>query len=177
MFNPHRKNRDRIWRQVFVVRIMKLAYKMYTTSNVSMLTGNYLDQVNDLTVNGPGAEMTLQRTYNSVAGKEATIIGRGWRLNYDSSVKEVSDAGKVTATMLNVRTEPFGTIITAISRNTEVTYLEKNGAQASDGGYWHYVRLADGRMGYVAAKYMEDISGIEVTYGSGTKITFTEEKG
>ena len=155
------------------------AKRMYT-AKVNRLTGNYMEQVEDLNVQSPGGGLSLQRTYNSAAGDEKTLVGRGWRLNYDSSVKIVDSAAsevktaKVTATALNVRQEPMGEIITVLNRNTEVFYLEAN-KRTLNGKDWYYVQLRDGRQGYVAAWYLEEISGIEVTYGSGTKIIFEKE--
>jgi YD repeat-containing protein len=151
------------------------AVNLYTLANANMLTGNYMDQKEDLAIDGSRPDMKIERTYNSAA-KDVTAIGRGWRLNYDSSLRvmegENAVSGKVIASSLNVRTRPYGTILTTLGRGKEVTYLSKNAVKDSDGKYWHFVELQDGVKGYVASWYISDIKGVEVTYGSGTKIIF-----
>ena len=154
------------------------AVRLYTQANANMLTGNYLEQAEDMAIDGPGPELKLERTYNS-ADKDVTTIGRGWRLNYDSKLRVIDGAyavsGKVIANNLNVRTYPYGTILTTLGKGKEVTYITKNAEKDSDGKDWHLVRLQDGVTGYVASWYISDISGVEVTYGSGTKILFDKK--
>ena len=153
----------------------------YTVAGLQFSPGssisNFTEQVEDIRIESNVLPMSFSRTYNSGLNYEKTMVGNGWRTNYDSSVSKVQESGKVIAGALNVREEPWGEISTQISKNTIVKYLYKNAALQSDGRYWHYVQLPDGTKGYVAAWYIQDITGLEVTYSSGSRTVFENENG
>jgi len=153
------------------------ASKTYTESGRNMITGDYSDQVGDLKIDGPGPGLQLIRTYNSGAGFEATDIGSGWRLNYDSSVTELVSKGIVTVGSLNIRQKPWGKVIKTVSRNTIFEYINKN-IKASDGSLWHQIKCEGGVTGYVYAAYVTEITpgGVKVTYGSGTGAVYDKKE-
>lgn len=147
---------------------------LYSKAHTNLLTGNFIEQASDIQINSTGPDLEIQRTYNSEAGNEKTMLGNGWRLNYDSHAEAVSQYGKVTASALNVRTDA-GIENTRIAVLAYGTFVRLTGENKTDnlGRTWYGVELQDGRPGYVASWYIRTIqNGVRITYGSGTKIVF-----
>ena len=150
------------------------ARRLYTNAHTNLLTGNFAQQTEDIRINSTGPDLAVERTYNSEDGKTKTMLGNGWRLNYDSTVKEISAYGRVIASGLNLRAEP-GTgkpVVTVLQWGTEVSITGDGGTV--DGYSWSKVKLSDGREGYAASTYIDSAigAGAELTYGSGTRAVF-----
>ncbi|MBA4320149.1 MAG: hypothetical protein C0412_17250, partial [Flavobacterium sp.] len=151
------------------------ARSLYLKSNVNILTGNFIQNITDIKLDNPAISLLLERTYNSDSGNEKTIIGNGWRLNYDTKIRimESGTYATVTASTLNVRDPQSMNIITSLSNGAKVKYIQKN----INGTNWHSVMTSDGRTGLVSASGVQDVpdNSVEVTYGSGTKAVFDFE--
>ena len=150
------------------------AKKLYANTNANLLTGNFVQKIVDAKIYSQGIDLNFERVYNSDAGGEKTIIGNGWRTNYDTSAKDVTNSGKVIVNVLNVRDAVgTGNIITTVSQNTKLTYLEPATTYPYNSRDWRLVQLSDGTSGFVAITgYVAPIVGVEITYGTGTKAVY-----
>lgn len=102
------------------------AKRLYMSTHANILTGNFIEQQSDIKIESPGLEIELIRTYNSNKGHERTMLGYGWMLNYETSMKDVEDtSGIVTASALNVREYPYGRILTVVTRDSKLIYIQK----------------------------------------------------
>ncbi|WP_265446661.1 S8 family serine peptidase [Acetivibrio straminisolvens] len=163
--------------------------KMYTGSIVKktvgdvMLSGDYSTQVSDLKIDSPGIPIELIRTYDSSDNEEKTVIGYGWRFNYDSKLVEISNYGKVTASALNVREKPtvnsksFG----LVPRGAVLLFETVNGQPVTErdvnGNEWYKIKLSDGKTAYVASWYVtKHSSGVEIKLGAGKTTVFEGNK-
>ena len=165
------------------------ALMLYTKNNCNLLTGNYIDNVADITVKSSGQDIVFERTYNSDIGDKNTIIGNGWRTNFDTKL-ETADVkvGTVKVDGLNVRTGAgtnnpivqtssgtdlklaYGSVVT-ITGDTEID---------NNGRVWYEVSFNVGTTEYtnkyIASWYVSKKEiGIKITYGSGTEATFIED--
>ncbi len=157
-------------------------YDIKTSSNI--LTGNYINEATDIKIGYQGLPLAVERTYNSYEGSNKTILGNGWHLNYDSHLEvetwsSQTMIGIVTASALNVRVDAGINykILGYISRNTRFNVLGTK--KDSTNREWYQIGLKNGQKAYVASWYVKaawlssgGISCINVTYGSGTKVTF-----
>ena len=148
--------------------------RLYTKDHANLLTGNYLNQATDISISSPVQSMTLERTYNSNLGNEKTILGHGWRLNYDTRINTAPKSAIITASVLNVRTKPWGKVIGALTWGSKVTITS---TEENSGQTWHYIKMANGETGCIAGWYVKHVpvDGVEVIYGSGTKVIFEVE--
>ena len=152
------------------------AKRLYGKTHVNLLTGNYINQVTDMKIEGPVMSLSFTRTYNSDLGYQKTALGYGWRTNFDTEVKDIDseNTARVTARVLNLRESPYGKIIGTLKQDTEVYYL---GEAVLNGGLnWRPVLTSDGRWGYAAVNYLSSDVGVEVTYDSGTKKIFLYDR-
>jgi fibronectin type 3 domain-containing protein len=117
--------------------------------------------------------LVLEHYYNSNAVDEAyTKVGFGWRIGYDSSLRNVSQLCVVNANSAEIRMGPnIEEKIIAMVMKGEVFKLVKNDVNNV------LIEMKNGQRGYINAKNVQVInSGIEVLYGSGTRLIF-EAKG
>jgi RHS repeat-associated protein len=162
------------------------ARRLYTNAHTNLLTGNFAFQETDININSTGPDLTVERSYNSDDGSikaisddgtANSILGNGWRLNYESSIKEIDAIGKVVASGLNFRKLPgmAGKVISVLQWGTNVHII--GGGTFVDGLEWINVRLSNGVEGYVAANYIDTTkgTGAEVIYGSGTAAVFLKD--
>ena len=165
------------------------ALMLYTKNNGNLLTGNYIDSVKDITVNSSGPNLVFERTYNSDYGDQNTIIGNGWRTNYDTKLEPADvKVGTVRVDNLNVRTGP-GTNMpiekTPSGADLQLAYgsmvtITGDNETDSNGKIWYRVSFKAGSTEYInkyiASWYVskKDI-GIKITYGSGTEAVFIED--
>lgn len=149
------------------------AAKLYTKANTNMLTGNYYTEETDLEImNYNGPEFMLRRTYNSDSGDERTVIGNGWRLNYDTSLKPANNYAVVAAYGLNFRSQPNvgDNIISVLMRGAMIEYLEA--VPQSGAAVWVKVKYND-QVGYVYNSYLYQLKDdICFTYSSGTRVIY-----
>lgn len=152
-----------------------------TTASTNLLTGNYIHTEADITLQGSGYPLTFERTYNSLSGSEDSMVGKGYRTNFDTKVekKKSSDGsqileGKVTASKLNVRSGAGTTygIIGSLCKGKKITVTS---TEQADGKYWYKINYK-GKDGYVSGAYIDGQGGYEVTFSTGTKIFFTERE-
>ncbi|MEN6314097.1 MAG: RHS repeat-associated core domain-containing protein [Clostridiaceae bacterium] len=151
------------------------AKALYSKAHTNLLTGNFIEQASDIKINSTGPDLEILRTYNSEAGNEKTMLGNGWRLNYDSHAEAVSQYSKVIASALNVRTDAGieNTRIAVLAYGT-IVYLTGEEKTDSLGRTWCKIILPDQRTGYIAKWYISTPiqNGVRITYGSGTKIVY-----
>lgn len=151
----------------------ELAKRLYTQTHANILTGNFAQQETDININSTGPDLTIERTYNSDDGSSNTMLGNGWRLNYDSSVTEITTGGRVVASGLNLRKLPGidQQVISVLQWGATVNII---GSETVGEILWLKVRLTNGVEGFVSSRYI-DVSkgkGVLVTYGSGTAAVF-----
>ncbi len=145
-----------------------------TNANTNLLTGNYIYQNTDIALDGPGFNITLDRTYNSFS-TEAGLFGVGFNSNIESKIEknDSNTYGTVTASLLNVRSSAGVTSsnrIGQLSKGTEVEILDRH----AGGTYaypWYKIKYKN-KDAYVAGWYITEKEALHLTYPSGTKIVF-----
>lgn len=157
------------------------AQEWITTASTNLLTGNYVYDETDIEMLGNGNNLVFTRTYNSLSADEDSILGKGYRTNLDTKVekKESSSGdqiqvGKVDTGRLNVRAGA-GTdqkIIGGLTRGKTIKVLA---TEEVNNQLWYKIDYK-GKDGYVASWYIDGNGGYEVTFATGTKIFFTENK-
>ncbi len=103
-------------------------------------------------------------------GKKGYIISEGFKILDDITNCNVK---AVATTDVNVRNGPGTsgtTVITTLSAGQIVTIVEKNKYKKIDGENWVRVYLSDGRAGYVAEEYVDEVSNSTGTTAKGTEI-------
>lgn len=157
------------------------AQEWMTTASTNLMTGNYIYDVTDMDMQGNGYNLSFSRTYNSLSASEDSILGKGYHTNFETKVEKKDESsganiqtGIVDASRLNVRAGA-GTsnkIIGALSKGAKITVLK---IDEVDGRPWYKINYK-GKDGYVAGWYINGSAGYEVTFPTGTKIFFTENK-
>ncbi|WP_281882896.1 RHS repeat-associated core domain-containing protein [Paenibacillus sp. YYML68] len=147
----------------------------YASSN--LLTGNYVEQYEDFKVEEVKNPIRFERTYNSLASNTKGIMGNGWQTNLEAGIKITSNKGNVSASSLNVRTKPYGTVIGHLSYGSNVEILQKDDQTDQDGGKWHKIKYDDRLKGkeveaYVASWHISENEAVMVSYPSGTKALY-----
>ncbi|AEV68149.1 Kelch repeat-containing protein [Acetivibrio clariflavus] len=159
---------------------------LYDVNGVNKITGNYVTQSQDFFIESPAIDLEITRTYNSADAdsKDSRVAGGGWIFNFETSIRVLDEGStyKVTATSLNLRKEPANlekltytdpmqwTIIDNLANGSSVTLA---GMQLKVGGRtWYKVVTSENVVGWVCASYLKSVKGIEVTYGSGSKVIF-----
>lgn len=151
-------------------------HKWITTAMTNLLTGNYMEEFDDISIEGNGPEFKFVRYYNSFANQQKTIIGKGFRTNFDSKLTKVAGVGIVQAGVLNVREGPNVNTkkIGYLTKGTKVQ-IEEDGNKNGSG--WHRI-VYKGKSAYICAAYVKELNnGIEVTYPSGSMIVFVDDNG
>lgn len=152
-----------------------------TAAGANILTGNYVYNYTDMEMEGLGNNISFSRTYNSFSAKEETIVGKGFRTNFDTKVEKRSESygeeireAIVNIAGVNVRKKAGSNkkIIGALSRGTVVEVLA---TEEVSGAIWYKIRHED-LVGYVYGPYLVGQNGYEVTFATGTKIFFTEKE-
>ncbi|KNY30128.1 Kelch repeat-containing protein [Pseudobacteroides cellulosolvens] len=151
------------------------AKKMYLDNHVNVLTGNYTDQIKDIAIDTTGVDFVFERSYNSAARNESTNIGKGWRSNFDTCIKDVTGASDyvVIASSLNLREWPEGPIIDSYSNGTMVSRYES----VDEYNGWVYVNIPKfGINGWMYKSYLKSSpeKKYEVTYPTGSKEVFKQ---
>ncbi len=157
------------------------AQEWITTASTNLLTGNYVYDETDIEMLGNGNNLVFTRTYNSLSADEDSILGKGYRTNLDTKVEkkesssgEQMQVGKVDTGRLNVRAGA-GTdqkIIGGLTRGKTIKVLA---TEEVNNQLWYKIDYK-GKDGYVASWYIDGNGGYEVTFATGTKIFFTENK-
>jgi hypothetical protein len=144
-----------------------------TGAQSNLLTGNYVYQNTDLAMQGPGFNITVDRTYNSF-GTSRGLFGYGFTSNLESSiVKNDSDKyGSVIATTLNVRSSAGvdNNKLGQLSKGTKVEIID-DFAGGSVSYPWYKIKY-DGEDAYVAGWYVSQKEALYVTYPTGSKLIF-----
>lgn len=126
-------------------------------SNVNYSNGNLILQLVDASLDGRGLDPTIERTYNA-QDKNANLLGVGWRLSFESHVKE-SDNGDI------LLTEGDG---------SQHLFVKK-----TDGTYQHpagiYKKVTKNSTGEVTILELDD-SGVSETYGTSGKLLAVADK-
>lgn len=126
-----------------------------TGAQSNLLTGNYVYQNTDMAMQGPGFNITVDRTYNSF-GTSRGLFGYGFTSNLESSiVKNDSDKyGSVIATTLNVRSSAGvdNNKLGQLSKGTKVEIID-DFAGGSVSYPWYKIKY-DGEDAYVAGWYV-----------------------
>ena len=92
----------------------------------------------------------------------------------NSNTNTATETVKINASNVRVRksaTTSSG-IIATLKKNTKVTRLEKKVAY-KNGYYWDKVKLSNGKIGYVANKYLSDTTSSNTNTSNGTTSTTT----
>ena len=158
----------------------------YDSNGANVLTGNYLTQSVDISLEGPYMNVEVVRSYNSSDAdtEDELVIGNGWRMSFETFIKKVdSNTYRVKASSLNLRKAPSNIgdayptdwpIIRGIANGTILRHTGRviNWPGHSD---WYEVITPNNQTGWVCAYYLEKVPGIEVTYPTGTKIVFTAD--
>jgi|GEM_PF-641979 len=158
----------------------------YDSNGANVLTGNYMTQSTDISIDSPAMDVEAVRSYNSSDAdtKDSLVIGNGWRMNFETFVRNVeTNTYKVKASTLNLRKLPeeLGEtcptdweIIRGLSNGTT---LQLTGRIYEWDGHpdWYEIVTPDNQTGWVCSYYLYKVSGVEVTYPTGSKIFFTSE--
>ncbi|WP_209812902.1 S-layer homology domain-containing protein [Ammoniphilus resinae] len=153
-----------------------------TQASSNLLTGNYMEQHADLKVESPGIDLVFERTYNSLSSQDQTVLGNGWRMNFDSKLEDKANEGVVKPSVLNVRNGAYvkggtasesvtGFVIGQVTAGTTVDILQKDAVTDKQGRKWHKVSYKN-KEAFVAEWYVKETNVAEVTYPSGTKVGF-----
>ncbi|TYQ13381.1 UNVERIFIED_CONTAM: YD repeat-containing protein [Acetivibrio alkalicellulosi] len=140
------------------------------------LNGDFTQEETDLVFNSSPMSFDLRRSYNTQFKEdEGDFLGFGWQFNLESSLKVMDEnAGKITASYLNVRERPNGRIVGGLEKGTIVPFniSESVADPTNPNRKWH--KILDKY--YIAGWYVENLSGngVEVKYPSGIKGYFTE---
>jgi|GEM_PF-554246 len=137
-----------------------------TDSNSNLMSGNYMEHNVDLRLESEVVDLTFERTYNSFASGESTILGKGFRTNYDSFI-EANNIGTTTASMLNVRTGASTDypVVYQLPRDTTVNIGEPTQNN------WYKIEIG-GKDYYIYGGFVNSKEVAKVTYPSGTQIAF-----
>lgn len=126
-------------------------------SHVNYSNGNLILQLVDASLDGRGLDPTIERTYNA-QDKNANLLGVGWRLSFESQVKE--------------------------SENGDLLLTEGDGSQHKfvkkpDGTYQHpagvYKKVTKNSAGEIFIQELDD-SGVSETYGTSGKLLTVADK-
>ena len=160
--------------------------QLYDVNGVNKITGNYVTQKQDFLIESPAIDLDITRTYNSgdAETKDSRVVGGGWIFNFETSIKALDEdtTYKVTASSLNLRKEPANLeklsytdpiqwkVIDSLANGSCVTLA---GMQLKAAGRnWYKVITQENVVGWVCSSYLKKLNGIEVTYGSGSKLIF-----
>ncbi len=156
----------------------------YDSTGANVLTGNYLTQSMDISIDSPAMNVEAVRSYNSSDAdtKDSLMIGNGWRMSFETFVKKVdSNTYKVKASTLRLRKAPATIgdtkptdwdVICGLANGTTLKHTGNviNWTGHSD---WFEVITPNNQIGWVSSYYLTEAPGIEVTYPTGSKIVFT----
>ena len=151
------------------------------TDSGKTLSGDYTVEVVDIRLDSPGIPVEARRSYNSSESMSysrpedgvKSVLGNGWRLNYDTYIKERTGYGRVTASALNIRKAPMGKVLMLVDRGSILTFKTMATTKDAQGMDWYEILMSDGSSGFAASRYVEIIAaGAEVKYGSGYSVTF-----
>lgn len=144
-----------------------------TGAQSNLLTGNYVYQNTDMVMQGPGFNITVDRTYNSF-GTNKGLFGYGFTSNLESSImKDDSDKfGSVIAASLNVRSSVGvkNNKIGQLSKGMKVEILD-NSAGGSSSRPWFKIKY-NGKDAYVAGWYISEKEALHVSYPTGSRLIF-----
>lgn len=150
-----------------------------TTAATNLLTGNYINQVTDIGIDGSGFDLAFTRTYNSFASDSKSVIGTGFTTNFDTKVEKVAKAegseakiGTVTAHTLNVRAGA-GTSNRIIGTLSKGARVEIKGSTDLNGKNWYKIEY-NGNDAYIAGWYVDGYGGYRLTLPTGTVVFFTQ---
>lgn len=165
--------------------------KQYDSNGANVLTGNYLTQSTDISIDSPAMDVEVVRSYNSSDAdtEDPLVIGNGWRMSFETFAKSVTtNRYKVTASTLNFRQAPpnkeevYPTdwdVICGLSEGTIVDLTDNmyNIMRWSNGSEWYEVKTLNNKTGWVSKRYLSEVPGVQITYPSGTKIMFKQAEG
>lgn len=87
---------------------------------VNIVTGNYYVTDEDLTISDIGPDLSIKRYYNSIDSRSG-ILGKSWRLNYESNLTVDFNSGAVDVTYLD------GHVIRFMSKAGTNEYITSDG--------------------------------------------------
>ena len=156
----------------------------YDSTGANVLTGNYLTQSIDISIDSPAMNVEAVRSYNSNDSdtQDSLVIGNGWRMSFESFIKNVdTNTYKVKASTLNLRRIPtdesYPTENDPICGLANGTILRHTGRVFTWSGHsdWFEVITPNNQTGLVSSYYLTKVQGVEVTYPTGSKIVFTAD--
>lgn len=113
---PASSNDSVIETQAVTVSSMLLEQIHYGEEGVNVASGNYSKQVTDMSVNSPGFNVSIARSYNSKDTRSSSSMGRGWTFGFEGSLKD-----DTTNTQLKIATMPDGKSMIFV-KNADGTY-------------------------------------------------------
>ncbi len=78
------------------------SFSMYSSES-RFLKGDYVSEISDIKIESTGIPIELTRKYNSSDRYEQTVVGKGWRFNYDMYLQKKIKYGRVIASLLHIR--------------------------------------------------------------------------
>ncbi|HEY9059584.1 MAG TPA: kelch repeat-containing protein [Pseudobacteroides sp.] len=165
--------------------------KMYINDHVNIVTGNYMEQAQDVKIDSSGIDITLDRTYNSASNTDLSPIGwgvgKGWKFNFQTCIEKLDSMTtyKVKAPHgLNVRkASPQGNClglsgqpIISFADGSIVTTVDASSV-VKDGYEWVKIRY-ENQDCFIAKNYLTrlpvDGKKIAVNYPTGSRDIFEE---
>lgn len=157
---------------------------------VNILTGNYYSVDTDITIPDRGLNIEIIRYYNSLDERES-MLGKGWRMNYDSSLKIDSLSGDITVIYPDGHTVLFDyigennkylapeTIFDTLIKNTNQTYTLKlqNKLTYIYSSSGKLTTITDKNANSITFQYDEQGNLSFLTSASGKKLIFTSKNG
>jgi len=142
------------------------------------ISGNYTAEVSDIKIESTGLPIELVRTYDSSDNYEKSMLGNGWRLNYDAYITEKVEYCRVTGSDVNLREAPGKStkVLATADRGCIVFKDPDNYDENIEGISWRkifYIDKGEKKPAYIAKNYIQDIkSGVELKMGAGPSTYF-----
>ncbi|WP_099192679.1 RHS repeat-associated core domain-containing protein [Tepidibacter mesophilus] len=156
---------------------------------VNITTGNCYTSQEDLNIPEIGPNLEVERYYNS-SDKRSSMLGKGWRINYDSSLSVDSD-GKVSIVYPDGHTVDFApisgtnkysspeTVFDTLQKNSDNTYdlKRKDKLTYKYNSNGKLSKIIDNNNNQITLEYDSSGNLASAIGASGKKLSFTTESG
>jgi|GEM_PF-557318 len=133
---------------------------------VNPATGNFSRTYTDMTLESPGFQINISRTYNSKDDRTDTLLGLGWTFGFEGSFKQEGTSSVWLARL------PNGSVQTFIKDGTAFTANDSRSTMTQQGG--SYVLMTKDQYAYTFNSNgwlveMKDRNGNAITVGRDTQ--------
>ncbi len=161
-----------------------------STDPVNVVTGNFYSLYGDLKIDDRGLPLEITRYYNSL-DKSNGILGKSWKLSYDSSLEIDSSSGEIKVCYPDGHTvffkpisgsneySPYGPIFDKLYKNADNTFTLKlqNTLVYKYNSNGKIAAITDKNGNTLTFEYNASGSLFTVTSASGKTLSFSYENG